>query len=59
MKAKLMDEQRRQLDPANLMAPPLDPDQAKKLFKNPYAHRMLGSEIEMLKLAKKQKEEEE
>ena len=41
------------------MAPPIDPKKVKEMMKNPYASAMLGKEIEMLKMAKRQKEEEE
>lgn len=40
------------------MAPPIDPKKVKEMMKNPYASAMLGREIEMLKMAKRQKEEE-
>jgi hypothetical protein len=46
-------------DPSNLMAPPVDPKKLKAMMVNPWAADMLGKNLEMLKLAKKQKEEEE
>lgn len=41
------------------MAPPIDPDKIKALMKNPYAAEMLSNDIELLKLKKQRKEEEE
>lgn len=41
------------------MAPPLDADKTKALMKNPYAADMIQKDIELLKLKKRRKEEEE
>jgi hypothetical protein len=41
------------------MAPPVDPDKIKALMKNPYAADMIRKDIELLKLKKRRKEEEE
>lgn len=46
-------------DPTALMAPPLDPEKAKALMKNPWASQLIEKDIELLKLEKKKKEEEE
>lgn len=54
-------EERADFDPdaEQLMAPPIDPDKIKALMKNPYAAEMLSNDIELLKLKKQRKEEEE
>lgn len=41
------------------MAPPIDQDKIKALMKNPYAADMIEKDIELLKLKKRKKEEEE
>ena len=41
------------------MAPPLDPDKIKALMKNPYALDMIENDLELLKLKRQRKEEEE
>ena len=41
------------------MAPPLDPDKIKSLMKNPYALDMIENDLELLKLKRQRKEEEE
>jgi hypothetical protein len=41
------------------MAPPVDPDKIRSLMKNPYAADMIGKDIELLKLKKRRKDEEE
>ncbi len=41
------------------MAPPLDPDKAAALMKNPWAPRLIEKDIELLKMQKRKKEEEE
>ena len=40
------------------MAPPLDPDKMKAMMKNPWTSEMIKKDIELLKLAKRQKDEE-
>jgi hypothetical protein len=45
-------------DATDLMAPRLEADKLKAMMKNPWAAEMLQKEVELLKLAKKQKEEE-
>lgn len=40
------------------MAPRLEADKLKAMMKNPWAAEMLQKEVELLKLAKKQKDEE-
>ncbi|WWD03784.1 hypothetical protein V865_001840 [Kwoniella europaea PYCC6329] len=46
-------------DAADLMAPPLDKDKLKATMKNPWATEMIEKDIQLLKIAKAQKEEEE
>ncbi len=46
-------------DASALMAPPLDPDKAAALMKNPWAPRLIEKDIELLKMQKRKKEEEE
>ncbi|AFR97166.2 hypothetical protein C343_05301 [Cryptococcus neoformans C23] len=46
-------------DAKDLMAPPIDKDKLKASLKNPWQAEMLEKDIELLKLAKKQKAEEE
>ena len=46
-------------DAGDLMAPPVDPRDARKLAKNPWAAEMVGREIDTLKLERKLKGEEE
>ena len=46
-------------DAAALMAPPLDPSKAAALMKNPWASEMVSKDIELLKLEKRKREEEE
>lgn len=41
------------------MAPPLDSDKLRSLQKNPWAAEMIAKDIELLKIAKRKKEEEE
>ncbi|WVQ77470.1 hypothetical protein IAR50_007156 [Cryptococcus sp. DSM 104548] len=45
-------------DAKDLMAPPLDKDKLKATMKNPYQLEMLEKDIQLLKIAKRQKEEE-
>lgn len=46
-------------DAKDLMAPPIDKDKLKASLKNPWQAEMLEKDIELLKIAKKQKAEEE
>ncbi|OCF42229.1 hypothetical protein I317_03964 [Kwoniella heveanensis CBS 569] len=46
-------------DAADLMAPPIDKDKMKAIMKNPWQAEMLEKDIQLLKIAKQQKEEEE
>ncbi|KAK4684766.1 hypothetical protein P7C73_g5404, partial [Tremellales sp. Uapishka_1] len=46
-------------DAKDLMAPPIDPAKQKEMMKNPWKADMVGKDIELLKLKKQQKEEEE
>ena len=41
------------------MAPPVDSDKLKAMVKNPWNEEMLKKDIELLKLTKKAKEEQE
>ena len=41
------------------MAAPLDPDKLKAMMKNPWNEAMLKKDIELLKLKKQHKEEQE
>lgn len=41
------------------MAPPIDPEKMKAALKNPWASGMIGKDLELLKLKKKQNEERE
>lgn len=41
------------------MAPPIDADKIKASMKNPWATSMLGKDLELLKLKKRQNEERE
>lgn len=41
------------------MAPPVDPDKVKAMTKNPWNEEMLKKDIELLKLMKRHKEEQE
>lgn len=45
-------------DAKDLMAPPIDKDKLKASLKNPWQAEMLEKDIELLKIAKKQKAEE-
>ncbi|ODN89213.1 hypothetical protein L198_06536 [Cryptococcus wingfieldii CBS 7118] len=45
-------------DAKDLMAPPLDKDKLKAAMKNPYQTEMLEKDIQLFKIAKRQKEEE-
>jgi DNA-binding NtrC family response regulator len=51
-------DDRSRTDAKDLMAPPIEPDKLRALMKNPWSSEMLQKEVELLKLAKKQKEEE-
>ncbi|KAL7419177.1 hypothetical protein Q5752_006014 [Cryptotrichosporon argae] len=46
-------------DAKDLMAPPVDPKKAKQTVINPYIVEMIGQDIELLKLRKQQREEDE
>ncbi|WWC72135.1 uncharacterized protein I206_106095 [Kwoniella pini CBS 10737] len=46
-------------DAADLMAPPIDKEKLKAMMKNPWAGEMIEKDIQLLKIAKRQKEEEE
>ncbi|WWC91841.1 uncharacterized protein L201_006788 [Kwoniella dendrophila CBS 6074] len=46
-------------DAADLMAPPLDKDKLEATLKKPWASEMLEKDIQLLKIAKRQKDEEE
>jgi len=46
-------------DTSSLMAPPVGPDKARALMKNPWASKIIEKDIELLKLEKHKKEEEE
>lgn len=46
-------------DAKDLMAPPIDKDKLKASLKNPWQAEMLEKDIELWKIAKKQKAEEE
>jgi hypothetical protein len=41
------------------MAPPIDPEKLKAMMKNPWALEMVEKDLELLKLNKRKKEEEE
>lgn len=47
------------IDAKDMMAPPMDPDKLKAMLKNPYSTEMLRKDIELLKLTKKHKEEQD
>nr|XP_018261026.1 uncharacterized protein I303_06743 [Kwoniella dejecticola CBS 10117]OBR83184.1 hypothetical protein I303_06743 [Kwoniella dejecticola CBS 10117] len=46
-------------DAADMMAPPIDKEKLKATMKNPWAGEMIEKDIQLLKIAKRQKEEEE